>query len=115
MGRKNRTMVGMTDDLFTHAEQARDAAMDRVLSRTSLDWKERALGEVANLPSGERLTGEQIRHHIEAVVGSPHHHNAWGAIIAVAVKRGQIKPTGEWTKMRDVQSHARKTPVYRVA
>lgn len=59
------------------------------------------------------FTGEDLRFHCSREVGLPHHSNAWGALISYLVKRGVIEPTGEYRPMRDENSHARKTAVYR--
>jgi hypothetical protein len=59
------------------------------------------------------FTGEDMRHLCETTVGCPAHSNAWGALVNTLVRRKIIKPTGEYRAMRDDNSHARKTPVYR--
>ena len=50
---------------------------------------------------------------LEAGLGLPHHHNAWGELTKAAVNAGLIKPTGQTANMKLKKSHARKTPVYR--
>jgi hypothetical protein len=100
----------IADDLFT-AAAARDAALATVEANAGT-WPARALAAFADLGFGRQMTGEQIRHEVGAMVGPPHHHNAWGALIAIAVKRRLVEKTGEYRKMQDVQSHARSTPVY---
>lgn len=97
----------------TQAEMARDAALTQVESHNET-WLESALGVIAGMPSGHICTGEQIRHTVsEWKTGKPGHHNAWGALIMQAVKRGLLVPTGRYVKMKDKSSHARKTPEYR--
>ena len=93
---------------------ARDEALKRVTTRGG-DWQERA---IASLPviSGFKGTAEDIRIRlIMKGLDSPHHWNAWGAMIQEAIKRRAIWPTGERRHMRTTKSHARMTPVYVVA
>ncbi len=59
-----------------------------------------------------QFTGEDVRFYLSREVGCPSHSNAWGALVSTLIKRKIIKPTGEWRKMKDDSSHARKTPVY---
>ena len=61
-----------------------------------------------------QVTGEALRLMIERAGITPHHPNAWGAFVAVAVRRGILVPTGRWEAMKAKRSHARRTPVYRV-
>jgi len=60
------------------------------------------------------VTGEDVRVLCAEVEIAPHHHNAWGAAINTMVRRGLLVPTGMFTQMKDVRSHARLTRVYRV-
>jgi hypothetical protein len=62
--------------------------------------------------TGRRVTGEDIRLTVERIIGQPHHHNSWGAIIATAVRRGLLIKTGHYTQMKTKKSHARVTPTY---
>jgi hypothetical protein len=55
-----------------------------------------------------------VRQLVSRSVGGPHHHNAWGALVMHMVRTGRLVATGEYRPMKDVKSHARKTPVYRV-
>ncbi len=79
-------------------------------------WMELCVAEAERLSSstltGDKFTGEDLRHHLGRRIGLPHHSNAWGALINTLVRRKIIKPTGEYRAMRDDSSHARKTPVY---
>ncbi len=56
--------------------------------------------------------GEDVRHYCEYSVGCANHPNAYGALINTLLKRKIIKPTGQYRKMKDDRSHARRTPVY---
>lgn len=95
-------------DLFSVAEARRDAALKSV-SRDGA-WIESALDVIASM-RGE-ATGEQIRLRCEPIIGTPQHHNAWGAVIRTAIGRGLIRFAGRYEKMRTPRSHARRTPVY---
>lgn len=101
----------MTDqgDLFS-ARASRDEALERV-KRNSGPWFDRALAYIATLETW-RGTGEDLRILITNAVGSPHHHNAWGSLTRVAMRRGLIIPTGQRVAMRGSKSNARKTDVY---
>lgn len=95
--------------LQVSARSTRDSALDRVAANSN-PYPERALSEIAKL-RGE-YTGEEIRLRLESSIGRPHHHNAWGAIINQAVRRGLLRKTGEYRQMSTIKSHARATPVY---
>jgi len=99
--------------LFT-GEVLRDEGIAQV-SEHNESWMERCIRVVTNhyLWEGGNFTGEEIRFVCEAEAGYPNHSNAWGALINTLVRRKIIKPTGEYRAMRDDNSHARKTPVYR--
>ena len=77
------------------------------------DWMRAALREIKRIPAGETFTGEDLRLRLEPVIGPPKHHNAWGAVVNTARRRGLIEPTGYWTNMRTPRSHARMTPIYK--
>lgn len=98
-------------DLF--AKLARDAALSQVTDNAGT-WMDSALAQL-NLLRREmsEFTGEQIRIEIADAIGPPHHHNAWGALIMVAVNRKIIYATGAYEAMKTTKSHARRTPVYR--
>jgi hypothetical protein len=97
-------------DLFG-AIAERDEALRRVGSGS---WSDFALEELRAL-QGLMGTAEDFRLMISPIVGKPHHHNAWGALIKKAVSAGVLVPTGQHRQMRTKRSHARQTPVYRVA
>ena len=98
------------------AKQAKQVAL-RQVAENSGSWIKDFLEGVAKMAranDGLLVTGEKLRMMIEPVVGAPHHHNAWGAAISLAVKKGYAEATGEYAAMRGPKSHARKTPVYRL-
>jgi hypothetical protein len=100
-------------DLFASIV-ARDLALAEVGAHSGT-WMEACLTMLANahgmFPDG--ATGEGIRLWLKREVGPPHHHNAWGAMINVAIRRHIIIDTGRRTRMTVERSHARKTPIYR--
>jgi hypothetical protein len=100
-------------DLFS-GKALRDSGIAQVLDRNE-GWLESCVKEAQRFVSthgnGE-FTGEDIRYHCRMLVGHPHHHNAWGGLINILVKRKIIRPTGRWKPMRDPGSHARRTPIY---
>jgi len=92
------------------AEQLKLKGMETVYAHTSEQWKQYVEQVIAALPTGTLVTGEDIRLKCEL---QPHHHNAWGAIISLHVRKGILQPTGMYTKMRSRKSHARTTQIYR--
>jgi len=96
--------------MSTQADLFRNEGLHRV-RQNSGEWFLAAMKAVERLPSGE-YTGEDVRLAIEPHVGNPHHHNAHGALIAQAVRRRILHPTGRWRKMRTAKSHARRTMIY---
>lgn len=89
---------------------ARDEALDRIAAKSDT-FMPNGIIAITNLPGGE-YTGEAIRDRLTAAGIVPHHHNAWGALVASAIKHGLLIATGRWIPMQDVRSHARKTQVY---
>ena len=99
-----------TTQKMNQAELFRDEALERV-EINSGTWFERAMVALRTVEGN--LIGEEIRLRIEPIVGSPHHHNTYGALISQAVKKRYITPTGVHRKMKTARSHARKSPEYR--
>ena len=87
----------------------RDQALERVRLHSG-SWIEKALLAMSVL-QGE-YTGEDVRAFLDPVVGRPHHSNAYGALIAGAIRRGILTPTGRYKAMKRPSSHYRKNPVY---
>jgi hypothetical protein len=100
-------------DLFD-AVSSRDEAIKTVLENAGHDWKDKALHIIAAMPKGMLATGEDLRLSIADKIGNPHHHNAYGALIMNAVRKGYLMQTGKYVRMRTPKSHARATPLYRV-
>lgn len=100
-------------DLFAHAAKLdRDAALSRVAANAE-PWTEQALKAISRSHMPATFTGEDIRRLVTDAIGSPHHPNAFGALVNLAVRRGMIAKTGQWTAMTGPKSHARQTPLYR--
>lgn len=94
------------------SRQNRDAALDRVTCKAG-DFNKLARGVLRSLKPG-RYTGEDIRRLCAKKGIAPHHHNAWGALIRWGVEKSILIETGKYEQMRDVKSHARRTPLYKV-
>lgn len=97
------------------ARKRRDEGIAKVTDHNQ-PWAMRALDLIAIIRHEfSDFTGEQLRVHVQAVIGAPDHPNAWGAICVAAIRHGLIVATGEYRQMNTPGSHARKTPVYRSA
>lgn len=99
-------------DLFETSTEARDRGI-ALVTEHSEPWQVRAMQWLRLYPHAE-ATGEQIANWVSQYVGEPHHPNAYGALVMVALRRGYIRKTGEWRKMEKRSSHARQTPVYEI-
>ena len=97
------------------ALERRDAALQQV-SCNAEHWTQYALSyleaALSSLPDSP-FTSEVIRRRIEDNVGSPHHPNAWGALINTAVQRGWIRATGTTENARGEKAHGRRLLLYR--
>ena len=103
------------NDLFTAGETARDAALEDVAANAKA-WMADALVLIQSMEHrGFTVTGEDVSVFVAAELGPPHHPNANGALIMNAVRKKILKATGEYRPMKKRQSHARKTPVYRIS
>lgn len=90
----------------------RDAGIARVLKNND-SWLNRCIAEAEHYAATHSsFTGEDIRFHCQLTAGAPRHHNAWGALINVLIRRGVIHYSGKHRPMRDNVSHARSTPIY---
>lgn len=98
---------------YAAAQIDKQVALEQVMQHAT-PWPDLAMMELRRLPLGMIGTAEYFRFALlERGVASPHHHNAWGGLIAHAVRAGVLVPTGEWRAMGGPKSHARKSPVYR--
>lgn len=98
---------------MSEATEARDVGLEQVRESNSV-WCAEALVAVKALPDGMFFTGERLRHYLIGIgVSQPRHHNAWGALVMTACRRGYIEKTGVLIHMGDRRSHGRLTPEYR--
>jgi hypothetical protein len=95
------------------SELARDAGQARVLERAGTFHAD-AVEVICRRLAGAEVLAEEFRRVCSEEGVAPHHHNAWGALTAVLVKRGVIEDTGRLGKSQDPRSHARRQPVWRV-
>src|SRR5690349_14002004 len=100
-------------DLFTAAEQARDAGI-QATSITNAEWMAAALDDLHRyLWTHARLRLEEFRQDWERrekpAPVSPH---AWGALATCAVKKGFIEPIG-YVKSTSVKTHRHPVALYR--
>jgi hypothetical protein len=91
---------------------ARDAAIERVLENAGESFSVRVLQIVSQIPLGTLCTGESIRRRCIQQGVLPHHHNAWGGVMAGLSRSPLLEQTGQWVQMQEVRSHARRTPEY---
>jgi len=95
------------------AKERRDRALKQVTANSGSKFQQLVREAVVTL-DGQQVTGEDIRIHCVKKGIEPHHHNAWGGIISSLVKIGMLEPTGKYTQMRTLKSHARETRIYLV-
>ncbi len=89
----------------------RDEGMARVL-RPNAVWLWKGLALIVKFQIGWTGTGEDVRTILEPKIGSPTHHNAWGALINNAQREELLSPTGNFFQMKLKRSHARITREY---
>lgn len=90
--------------------QLRDIGAAKVTDNTPEYWKQAVDGVIAAMASsGEEFTAEDVR---EFSGDPPNHHNAMGARILTAIKRGLIVRVG-FTNSRRKRSHAAVIAVYK--
>lgn len=102
----------MTTQLELALENKRNN-LGRVLDNAGYRWQVLARLVVRTM-EGQEATGEDIRLKCLSLSIEPHHHNAWGAFIAMMVSEGRLIPTGRYVPMRAEKSNGRRTQVYRV-
>ena len=96
------------------ARQLRAEGIARVLQHADASWVEYALQGVLRYAKEHReFIGEDFRVWYLLNGGmTPHHHNAWGALLNVAVKKGIVAPTDRMRQMNTEKSHARRSPLW---
>ena len=97
---------------LVEAIEARDKALGKVADKAG-DWIDTALAILPHIRHDSAfVTGEDVRLWLEERISKPHHHNAYGALIRIAIRHGILRPTDKWVQMRTKKSHARMTRVY---
>ena len=88
-----------------------------MLDSTQATWQRQYIKVAVNYLSRHVfVTGEDIRLECEKRgIGQPHHPNVWGVMFHSLSRKGRawIKPTDEWIKASDPQSHARNIRFWR--
>lgn len=92
--------------------QARDRGLSLAASNDTSFFMSLGLMFIGALPPGE-YTGEEINALLTRRGIVPRTHKGWGALTRQAADLGLLKDTGRVRQMRKVQSHARRTPVWR--
>jgi len=100
------------DDLDTMPAHCVSPAfdLDAVRENAGQPWQDQATDVLRSL-SGE-VTGEDVRLECARRGIVPHHHNAWGSLVAYWVREGLLVPTGRYRAMRGTKAHGRETKVY---
>jgi hypothetical protein len=100
---------------MTDSFDERDRGIARV-SANNAQWMADCFQEVLRMRENARAAscfiGEDLRLHLRDVVGSPAHHNAWGALIKSLKHGGVIYQNGLFRNTRTLPSHARLAPCY---
>lgn len=97
---------------MNEAQQLADHFMNQVISNAPGDFGDNVIRYVTSLPRGALCTGESIRLACLELGITPHHHNAWGAVISRCIRAGLLTETGRFPRMRSRSSHARRNPEY---
>lgn len=100
-------------DLFA-GKKARDVGMATAVEHAGQAFRRGVVEVVGLMQNGARVTGEDIRQACVKAGVVPRHPNSWGGTIMGLVRSGYLRDTGEMAHMKDVRSHARRTPVYEV-
>lgn len=94
----------------------KELALKQVRSKSEI-WMKLAISIVPNLQDCLPLhfLAEDLRHELELRIGKPHHSNVYGALTRTLLQKGLIIHTNKWLPMKLVASHARMSPLYRLA
>ena len=85
------------------------------MTERRLGWYWRAVEALPQVFTGGEATGEEMLAKVAARIGDPPEPNAWGRVVADAIKRKLIVRTGERRAMKVKHAHGRQTDVYRRA
>lgn len=95
------------------AESARNEALERVVENAGDDFAAQVWTVIRAMPIGTKFIGEELRLRCLAHgVEKPHHHNAWGGVMARLPSSPLLEKTGVRRKMQTTKSHARETAEY---
>jgi hypothetical protein len=105
---------------YIASAQARDEGIATVASNNR-EWMALALLQLEQLAKGNHewsnlehgFIGEDLRSMIVPLIGRPTTPHCYGALVRMALKKGLIEETGQLRAMKDVNSHARRSMVYR--
>jgi hypothetical protein len=132
LGRRHQSLLAFGDDLLTPGDPLPLPLVDfcppSLGPRRPLDGagrRDRALAVVmrsaflqdalrllpALLAPGETLLGEEIRARLERRGLTAPRPGCWGALTMNLIRRGIVRPTGEWAPSRGLRAHARKNQV----
>ncbi len=99
---------------LTLGRQARDEGTALVLENAGQEWRDRIAflidGLARRLPE---FTADDVRAEAERVeLDPPHHHNAWGAALLSAARRGSIRRTMTLRPSTRREANAHGNPIW---
>jgi len=94
--------------------EAKEAALEQVLSNAGESWTDAACQLVPFLHGGEIVMAEDWRQSLTQWGVTPHHHNGWGALTSKLLKQGVVSRLNEYGPSKDPRSHGRLQPRYLV-
>jgi hypothetical protein len=105
---------------FIASVEARDAGLSQT-SKNNREWLALALLQIEQFAIGEHewsnlehgFIGEDLRTMLIPLIGKPSTPHCYGALVRTAIRRGLIEETGQLRAMKAVNSHARRSMVYR--
>ena len=93
----------------------RDDALKQMINH-SIDWHSNAVIAAVAVKSrndvAEPFVGEDLRGPITRIIGEPHHHNCWGALMMALARLNIVKKAGTYRQAAMKSSHARVTAEY---
>jgi hypothetical protein len=101
-------------DIF-ESRRLRDEGIEQV-AKNSMQWHDKAMLASTVIRDrkkvGEPFIAEDLRGPISELIGEPHHHNCWGALVMALNRSRLIIKTGTYRQMALKSSHARITAEY---
>lgn len=113
--RIERNLAGAESGQEATGEELKEEATKRVWERSSEVWRKQALRLVQCLAaSGGEITIDDVREAARCSgLYEPHHHNAWGALMHQAARKGFIVRTDIFRKSTRPEAKARMIRVWR--